>query len=426
MTDVVRTYIVPTYYVSLHAIALLLSIYILLQIFLSSTKIFNSSKKRNPISSNSQNQKFVLKTLVFMLFCDILLDISDITYVAWEFVGHFVTIFQPSEEAAANIRSPYWIYVRVLRSIGIVSYTANYSSGCWTVCFAISLYLSLNARGKDIKFKPLWEIAFHFFATVISLIVCLYWCLYRNISTETEFFRSDSKADGIFVGTFYLYNLMVYIVLFLVDAMVCLMIWRLVSKSISKMKNMGSVLKKRMRASEWKLMLRLSLFLLPFLLVGVANCIWYAYLAVEAFTQKRHNEFEEYFIYYHSTIIPFKGILNAFIYGFNVHRFDKSIVRCIKCCIRIPKKKSRKGDNDLDELLEENDEDSYGVDYQHMGDGSGTLPTPTVGGGASNSDSFSPVYEDNFEETPTGQDYVQDSLLDAPDTPNDNDDMLAV
>lgn len=333
--------ITPGTFVVMNSLALIVSLLFLIQIIISGSKKLFQTKKAITIKSSPENQGFVVRTLIFLVLSDILLSISSITYSVWEIVGNVVPIFQPNEENATNIKSAYWIHLRVLRSLGLVGYAANYSSGAWTVCFAISLYLSLKSSNRPVRFRLIWEIIFHLSATCVSIAAFVFWFCYRNFSTEFLFFEKHKRWDGIIVGSFYSICSIVTFFQFFMDSLVCILIWRLASRSFKLIKGSNSLKTKKMRAAEWRLIFRLSLFLIPWLFLGTANILWYSILAYFGFFLDADFPipyFVDNYVLLLSIIIPIKGMLNAFIYGFNAHRFDKKIVSCLRFIFRKKKK----------------------------------------------------------------------------------------
>lgn len=315
-------------------------VFIMIHLCVDRRMMFHSKKNPNSIAGNLKNQNLVLRTLISMLICDFFFTISDLIYTAWEYSPRIIPAFRKTEENMSNIHSIYWLYLRFGRSVSIFSFCANLSSACWAVSFAISLFLLLSARGKNIPFIYFYDIVFHLFATVGSFFIFIGWVLYRNLTTEFLFHQKYPEVDIMIVSTFYLFAALTNVILIFIDIFVYLLIWRMLTKSFKRYRKPGRNL---IRISELKIVFRMSSFMLPFIIIGLASCITFFAFAIEGYFKVDISGFESIAADIHTFIVSCRAIMNAAVYGFNVGRLDRLIVKCCLCILRpLRKNKDKK------------------------------------------------------------------------------------
>nr|CAG4711421.1 unnamed protein product [Naegleria fowleri] len=239
--------------------------------------------------------------MLMLCVSDLLFSTSNILFTVWSWCTTYIPSLNVSDDNVSNIS---WIISHIF-SHGNFAFAL--CSATWSVSIAIAIYTTTK-KVKWMEENYAYDIIFHIVAWGVALITFTTVFSYRVASRMTGFHADHPVVESYlltffnFFGAFYL--------------------------AIQETKR-----------AQRRIIIKLSFYLLPFLLSSSCLIIWFFYNGLQNLVGRPDENFEYYFyIFFYNTLVPLQGFLNVTVYSLGLPSVRSSIVKLLRCQYCIPKR----------------------------------------------------------------------------------------
>ncbi|KAF0976829.1 hypothetical protein FDP41_004124 [Naegleria fowleri] len=280
---------------------------------------------------NRKKKQFIRRTMLMLCVSDLLFSTSNILFTVWSWCTTYIPSLNVSDDNVSNIS---WIISHIF-SHGNFAFAL--CSATWSVSIAIAIYTTTK-KVKWMEENYAYDIIFHIVAWGVALITFTTVFSYRVASRMTGFHADHPVVESYLLTFFNFFGAFYLAIAAIVDCVVIVLIWRHVGTILSA-SQLRVAVKQETKRAQRRIIIKLSFYLLPFLLSSSCLIIWFFYNGLQNLVGRPDENFEYYFyIFFYNTLVPLQGFLNVTVYSLGLPSVRSSIVKLLRCQYCIPKR----------------------------------------------------------------------------------------
>ncbi|KAL9652579.1 hypothetical protein ABK040_000146 [Willaertia magna] len=282
-------------------------------------------KKKSTTDVIHQNKRqFIRRTMIMLCFSDFMFSSCNILFTVWVWCSTYIPDFNPSEGKFKEIS---WI---IQHTFAQGNYSFCLCSATWSVFIAIAIYTTIK-RVNWIETNKKYDIIFHIIAWSVAIVTFLFLFVYGMTTYLTGFRENNPGVDKYIAFSCYLFGALYLTMAGVVNLCILIIIWRYVGNVLSATQ-IRIVPKEETKRARYNIVRKLSLYLLPFLISGSCQAIWFYYLGFSTLLNRTSPNFEfVFYTFFFSVFAPLQGFLNCCVYGFGLPSVRNSLLALLTC-----------------------------------------------------------------------------------------------
>jgi hypothetical protein len=277
--------------------------------FITSEQVFKKKMKQRDGGISLMKRTLIRRTMLSMCVADILLGIFNIIYVMFFWIVTYGSTYYDQERVDS-----------AARLLGQFILGFSMSSSTWCVCIAAAIYTSTmdtldNSHSIQLVLNHAWGWG-------VGILSFFTFFIFRQYANQLELPIQIPRSNELISSTYYLLFALYMLVIMMTNIIILVLIFRYVRYTLNAVQAEMRPKKATIRART-RIITRLGFYLVPFLVSGSFQMIWYFYLSVDGFRGERNPQFVRIFTFLYNIFFPMHGFLNCIAYGIGMDYFTK-------------------------------------------------------------------------------------------------------
>ncbi|KAL9644788.1 hypothetical protein ABK040_012442 [Willaertia magna] len=242
---------------------------------------------------------------------------------------------EPTHTLTYMIKKPY---DTAHRAFSQFNFAFALSSATWCIFIALAIFTTTtDVKWITTKKRRMYEIIFNCISWPIPFTVSLFLFIFRVV---TSVHRVDKQTEDGVITAYYVFYSIYYTIAALVNLTILVILWRHVGYHMSKSK-LIVLPKKETKRIQRKVIFQLSLYLIPFVICGTFEMIYWYFSAIEILkppSEATDGFYNVFYNFMYNVVVPSKGILNGLAFCFGDHHV-RNFVSKLCCCKSMEKEK---------------------------------------------------------------------------------------